>query len=523
MPVQRMLIFARPLPRLWAPSLVLLIALLAPDQSLAAKIHTRVQLDCPQGTRRVIRTVKRSRSALGFSGEQGRKLIRCQRSNGVFHGPAIYTRRYTFVAALMRRSYLRGSEVVLFGMLRNGLRDGTWTQLDRRGRELGQVKLVRGTGTWRSWHLSGGISEEGQLKDGAREGPWRYEFIGGEPAKVGSFLRDQKHGVWRWYYLAGGPMRTIAFSRGKRHGLFTSWSLSGNKRQEGRYKQGLRDGPWLHWNKEGILLGINQVSEGDGQWARWFDTGGLQSSGPVRRDKPHGRWRQWYSNGALHSAGDYRDGSRVNGTWQRFDRNSGKSRPAPNIRTVSQGLLGRLSKLNRIGVRSIVKRHGLGGRSVNTPRSRRRANVRTGRAGNGKAGVVRMGTGRAHLTVGAGQVRSVTVGWLSHAKQVRLPQRQSRILRLLIRACARRFRIAATRVGPRPRGGGKPTLSSLLRWKLVVQPNGSVASAKRTMTPNTLTDKGGLKCADYVVSRAKFAPRSSPGTYTVKLSATLIH
>ena len=132
------------------------------------------------------------------------------------------------------------------------------------------------------------------------------------------------------------------------------------------------------------------------------------------------------------------------------------------------------------------------------------------------------GLGRGGRATAVGGVRHVTVTWVSQASGVSLDGRQAQLLRLLLQACARRFRLARAPAATGPNGGGgTATPGNILRWTLQVRANGTVQRTHRIQTPPALTDPSGLRCVDYVVGRAVFTKRIGTSPFRVTLSAAL--
>lgn len=489
------------------------------------RLHRRVPLTCPAGTKRRIRTLRRQRSNRIAGAEQPSREIYCRRPDGTKHGPITQLRGFTRVrtSSLMTRSSLPGRNVMRFGNFNEGKRDGTWIQLDRSGRELGRMTLSDGTGTWRVWHRSGGLAVNGKMEGDQREGTWRSFFAAGGTAMVGRYKAEQRQGTWRWFYNSGEPFRTVEFKGGQRHGLYTDWWVSGTKQKEGNYRRGLRDGPWLRWNREGHLLGVHHLHEGSGEWAEWYRSGDLREAGSVVNDKRHGLWRGWHETGALMQQGQYRKHVRVPGTWRYFDQSGHPKVKSRNRRAERRG--GIISRLSRAGG-SVA---GITGRLRPTVTIGKGSLVRKlGVRRRNKKGVaqfnVTQGSGpRVNPKVQVGAVKGVNIAWFSKTQGVKLQQRQAQILRVLVTACAQRFHIQQANRGVRPRGGGKAVVSTALRWMLDVQADGTVSRTIRTNSPRQLISRGGFKCADAVVARALFVPRKGRPPYTVRLVATLKH
>jgi antitoxin component YwqK of YwqJK toxin-antitoxin module len=359
----------------------LLLALLLPVKASALRLHDRLPVvtarflvQCPAGTRRRARSLRRNVLQQRVTIEQPTWEVRCETAKAIANGPAVRV-RHSYRAnqlALANASFFLAQRLVWAGSYRNGKRNGTWKQFSRKGELLGSVELTAGTGTWRGWRSNGELAAEGTLLNDLEQGEWRYWYGNERLAMVGSFTRGTRQGRWKRFNRDESLRSDVSFVGGNRHGLSTQWHSNGEKRFEGGYHQGARDGKWAYWNVRGELLGINEVAKGTGRWMEWRDNGELRATGYHKAGKRQGHWKFYGRDGRLTEEGDYDNGRRQQASWKRYRGGYGNGSKAGNgskttkRKKMLRGLFGRRkvtnARMGRIGARvKTLKMLGGGG------------------------------------------------------------------------------------------------------------------------------------------------------------------
>ena len=328
------------LPTLLA-SLLLMIA-----SPVRAGPPAMVALDCPEGTRRMIRSMQRPRADGHVGLPYAAREVVCVDEKEVPSGPALQLRSAYLVKnrRLLKDQRFVRRDLVRMGGYVDGRRHGRWTQVDSNGEVLGVNRIDHGKGTWRIWHANGQEGAAGLLRDDLREGDWHIRYRSGERAAIGGYRLGKRHGAWRFWHSDGSLDNVSSWRNDERFGLETRWFLNGEKRSEGDWAGDRRDGDWWFFNQQGQLLGRNRLDRGSGHWIDWHDNGQKQREGELVAGQRDGPWTRWHDNGQKAASGMYARGVMTHKTWTYWNRDS-----KPATAGKRAGLLSRLGALSGLG------------------------------------------------------------------------------------------------------------------------------------------------------------------------------
>jgi hypothetical protein len=105
----------------------------------------------------------------------------------------------------------------LTGALKNGRRDGRWTDYYDSGKleSVGNYRNGNESGDWKYWTEEGTLESEGSYSDGRPVGLWKTFYETGKPESEGIYVDGKKDGPWTTYNEETGRPRTVMFKNGE--------------------------------------------------------------------------------------------------------------------------------------------------------------------------------------------------------------------------------------------------------------------------------------------------------------------
>jgi len=108
-------------------------------------------------------------------------------------------------------------KIELTGALKNGLREGHWTEYYEDGTPAsgGNYRDNREVGPWKYWFENATLQCEGSYEAGKQAGVWKTYFDNGKPESEGTYTNGVKEGPWKTYDEKTGALSTVTYENGK--------------------------------------------------------------------------------------------------------------------------------------------------------------------------------------------------------------------------------------------------------------------------------------------------------------------
>jgi antitoxin component YwqK of YwqJK toxin-antitoxin module len=153
-------------------------------------------------------------------------------------------------------------------------------QFDTAGKKIYTVKMVKGSGDYKSIFPNGKIRFEGKYVNGQvngvftnyyydgtplsiknydhglLDGDYTEYYYGGKLANKGSYTLDKKTGTWKTFYPDGGIWREEHYVDGNQEGKTLYYFPNGKIDREIMYKDDERNGEYIRYSMDGELSGI---------------------------------------------------------------------------------------------------------------------------------------------------------------------------------------------------------------------------------------------------------------------------
>jgi len=110
-------------------------------------------------------------------------------------------------------------KIELIGVLKNGLRDGHWTEYNEDGTRAseGDYRNNQEVGPWKYWFENGTLQCEGSYENGYPSGIWKTYFADGKPESEGIYRDGKKDGPWKSYDEKTGSPSTVNYENGQQN------------------------------------------------------------------------------------------------------------------------------------------------------------------------------------------------------------------------------------------------------------------------------------------------------------------
>ena len=116
------------------------------------------------------------------------------------------------------------------GKIKNGKKEGPWTEFGRL------------------------IFRTGQYKNGKRVGEWNGWYEDSSKAYSGSYENDLKTGEWNGWSQNGYNTYKGKYNKGKKDSSWYYWFENGQLSDSGKYKEGKMIGVWKYYNEKGVFI-----------------------------------------------------------------------------------------------------------------------------------------------------------------------------------------------------------------------------------------------------------------------------
>lgn len=119
-------------------------------------------------------------------------------------------------------------------------------------------------GTYRSWHASAVLHDQGKFEQGLRVGAWTRWYDIDPPAKLweGEYVAGQKEGRWTfWPNPAHAHMQASADAHADGHDHHSSHAESRPLKYE-NYRAGVAHGEWISWYMNGQVADSMMYEDG---------------------------------------------------------------------------------------------------------------------------------------------------------------------------------------------------------------------------------------------------------------------
>jgi len=176
------------------------------------------------------------------------------------------------------------------GWMRNGVRDGLWTERFESGAWI-ETEYVNG-------------------KRHGREAAWHPDV---SPRFLGGYADDEMHGTWTAWHANGHILSTREYDRGKLEGWLRTFHENGVLAEESYFADGLESGMNRGWHANGQLAWEMTYVEGKREGlAIWYDEkGALFAEGEYVADELHGTYVEYAPNGSVKRTERWADGRRL--------------------------------------------------------------------------------------------------------------------------------------------------------------------------------------------------------------------
>ena len=198
------------------------------------------------------------------------------------------------------------------------------------------------TGTFKSYHQNGAVSETGEYnKEGAKTGVWKsfnedkiliseQTFNNGknsgtskEYTNKGKLAEEYiyKNDMLQEYKAYGSDGKIVYQNKkeGKNNYDATLYYPNGNKKREGKVSNGVLDGKWKNYNINGYLTSEENYSAGkkDGKFTSYYENGNVKREIDYIEGESNGYYKEYYKNGKVKKEGAYIKDKQV-GVWTSY-------------------------------------------------------------------------------------------------------------------------------------------------------------------------------------------------------------
>ena len=102
----------------------------------------------------------------------------------------------------------------------------------------GKLKNGKKDGKWTNWYENGQKKSEENYKDGKGDGKQYEWFKNGQIRHEDNYKDGKRDGKWTWWYENGQKYFEINWKDGKKDGKWTTWNKNGQITSEVIYKDG---------------------------------------------------------------------------------------------------------------------------------------------------------------------------------------------------------------------------------------------------------------------------------------------
>lgn len=185
----------------------------------------------------------------------------------------------------------------------NGIPDSLWQWFNESGKILRIGNYEKGLehGVWMNYYENGSLSDSGSYFKGRMNGKWKYLYENGSLNQSGYFNRDLQDSTWKTYYENGQLSSIGEMDNGNPLGLWINY-----------YENGQIETKIKHLPNNKIVIeeawdiGKNQiVSNGNGIYKAFSNTGQLMVKGKVENGQKIGTWIMYFENGKTKEEGIY--------------------------------------------------------------------------------------------------------------------------------------------------------------------------------------------------------------------------
>lgn len=218
-------------------------------------------------------------------------------------------------SSAIRTTYYESGAKHYEGLVENGLEQGRWT----------------------FWWENGQVQQTGFFKDGKADSLWEYFTENGVASRRGNFRSSLEHGDWVMLYPNGQTSNHLVYAMGRLLGSYKRYNETGTIVEQGYYKYDLPDSLWETYSESGKLISKGTYSEGrlSGKWFYWFEDGkpsleveyspngymqiynAWSSDGKQQVKDGNGNYVRKFQEGGIAESGRVADSERV-GIWQQF-------------------------------------------------------------------------------------------------------------------------------------------------------------------------------------------------------------
>ena len=200
------------------------------------------------------------------------------------------------------------NEKVLLGKVKNGKKEGLWTEWYDNGQKRAEstYKGGRDNGLATSWHENGQKRAEITYKNGEQDGLQTFWYENGQKKSEGIiktyYARFHEHRPKRLEGFANLPLF-------EKEGLWTWWYENGRKWMKTTYKDG--NGSDTYWYENGQKS--NQTIRKDGETLHtfWHENGQKGSERTSKDGNLDGLWTKWYKSGQKRYESTHKDGKEI--------------------------------------------------------------------------------------------------------------------------------------------------------------------------------------------------------------------
>ncbi len=176
------------------------------------------------------------------------------------------------------------------GRLRNGERDGLWTE-----------------------RFASGARVETEYVNGKRHGHEAAWHPDGNPRFLGAYLQDEMHGTWTAWHENGQILSTREYVGDRLQGWMHTFHENGALAEASFFVDGAETGVNRGWHRNGQLAWEMEYRDGDREGpAIWYDEeGSLFAEGHYVADELHGRYVEYAPDGSVKRTERWDQGRRL--------------------------------------------------------------------------------------------------------------------------------------------------------------------------------------------------------------------
>lgn len=226
------------------------------------------------------------------------------------------------IFGLVMGAFLLAFCVFLFGLIN---REYTHCYPSGAKQFQGRMMWNRAEGEWRYWNEDGTLIAVINFRNNRKDGAANFYYPNGKQSSEEYYSKGLLHGPVRLFSEEGAVTLEGTYEYGRQKGVWKNYYDDGTISNEGEYELDKPIGVWKYWYENGSIKeiveytgdeerliieahsvgGETMVSEANGIYSSFYDSGELLSRGEIKNGRKTGLWKSWYESGRMRDEFDH--------------------------------------------------------------------------------------------------------------------------------------------------------------------------------------------------------------------------